>query len=157
MFKKKFNIVDYIIIIVLLFLILGIGYRYTSGKDKIKSVEKDKVEISFYAPEKLEFLGKAIKIDSIAKDNVMNSIFGKVKAIELKDAISNGSNEIGEFVASKKQGYNSVLVKVVGEGIYTDNGVSFDNISYYIGKTVELRAGNVKIEMRVYDLKKIKE
>jgi hypothetical protein len=46
---------------------------------------------------------------------------------------------------------------VQGEGIFTDTGVIFNNADYYVGRSLELRAGNGVIWTRVSDIKKVKE
>jgi len=117
-------------------------------------VESRKVKSVFYIEEVQDAVADTINEGDIVRDRVNGCVFGKITDIDMKEASSYGVNGKGEWVRSSKPGYVSLAIYVEGEGIYTDYGVTVDNITFYVNKTIEIVAGKVYLWVKIASLEK---
>lgn len=155
--KRRFTVIDFLIVMVVIISIVGIGRKFTKAKVSTPFAAKtEKVQISYFVEEIPEYAAKAIEIGSPVRESIQNSNFGKVSDIVIEESISWSRAEDGSYVASSKEGYSSLLITMDGEGIIGSNGVTLDKSVYYIGQTLTIYAGNSILQNgRIADIKTI--
>jgi hypothetical protein len=152
----KINIVDFIVIAVIVLGIAGVAYKFISSSTSLFK-KTENIEIVFYNEDLPAYVADAINVGDQVKDSVKNTVFGKVVAKETDKSVVFAPDAKGELIQTTRPGYVSMKLYVQGEGIFTDTGVIFNNADYYVGRSLELRAGNGVIWTRVSDIKKVKE
>lgn len=154
----KVSIVDIIIVVMILGVIAGVGYKFMQSRTSTPFAKKDVVSITFYQEETGNYVPGSIKVGDMVTDNQTGSYFGKVVSVKADKSSSFGVNDKGEWVQSSKPTYSSITVVVEGDGIYKDGtngqGVSFDNTNYFVFKSVEIKAGNTQFWAKVTNLEK---
>lgn len=155
--KRRFTVIDLVIILLLIVTIVGVGRKFTKAKVSTPFVAKmDRIEISFFMEEIPDYAANAIELGAPVKESIQNSSFGKVSDIVIEDSVSWSRSEDGNFVPSTKEGYASLYITMVGEGMIGSNGVTIDKSVYYIGQTLTLYAGNSILQNgRIADIKKV--
>ncbi len=147
----RFNIADLIIAVIIIAGIAGFTHRASVSNP----MESRKVKSVFYIEEVQDAVADTINEGDIVRDRVNGCVFGKITDIDMKEAASYGVNGKGEWVRSSKPGYVSLAIHVEGEGIYTENGVTVDNITFYVNKTIEIVAGKVYLWVKIASLEKV--
>lgn len=154
----KISIVDILIIVMILGVVAGVGYKFTKSGTVTPFAKKDVVKTTFYQEEVASYVLDEIKVGDTVSDNATGSSFGKVISIKSDNAVSFGYNANGEIVKSAKPGYISLTLEVEGEGIYNDGvssqGVSFDNTNFFVYKSIELKVGNSILWTKIKSLDK---
>lgn len=150
----KVSIIDILIVLVIIAGVGGVTYKFNKSKAVTPFTKTEDIQIVFFTEDIPDYVAQSIKQGDLVKDRVSNSVFGRVKEVKIDKGIFYAPNDRGEMVASSKPGYVSLMLTVEGQGIYTDNGVTFGNVDYYINKTLEVRAGNTAIWTRVYNIRK---
>lgn len=151
----KINIVDFIVVAVIILGILGVGYKLLSSSTGLFK-KTEMIEIVFHNEDLPAYVADSINVGDKVKDSVKNTVFGKVVAKEVENSVVFAANDQGELKQTTRPGYVSMKLFVQGEGIFTDTGVIFSNSDYYVGRTLELRAGNGVIWTRVSDISKVR-
>lgn len=154
----KISIVDIIVVVMILGVIAGVGYKFTKSRTSTPFSKKDAVMVTFFQEEVPGYVPGTIKVGDIAADNATGSVFGKVVSVKADKAVSVGTNSNGEMVQTSRPGYNSLTVVVEGQGIYkdgaSDQGVSFDNTNFFVNKSIELKVGNSITWFKIKSLEK---
>ena len=150
----KINVIDFLIIVLVFSAVGGIGYKFSKSKTSVLA-KTTHVSIEFFTDEAPTFAVNKIKTGDIVGDTERGSTFGKVEVVNIDKSVSLGQTFSGQFVESSKPGLSSVRMQVYGEGeLNTDGGIKINNIDYYIGKSIILKAGNSVFMGRIYDLSK---
>jgi hypothetical protein len=152
----KINIVDFIVVAVIVLGIAGVGYKLISSSTSLFK-KTENINIVFHNEDLPQYVADAINVGDQVKDSVKNTVFGKVVKKEISDSVVFAANSQGELKQTTRPGYVSMKLYVEGKGIFTDTGVIFNNADYYVGRSLELRAGNGVIWTRVSDIEKAKE
>lgn len=150
----KVNIVDFIVVAVLVLGVLGVGYKFLSSSTSLFKKNED-VQIVFFNEDLPKYVADSIKVGDKVKDSVKNAVFGEVEDIDIKESIVFAANSEGVLMQTTRPEYISMTLTVKGKGIYTDTGVVFNNTDYYVGRSLELRAGNGVVWTRVKEIKKV--
>lgn len=151
----KVSIVDIFIVLVLVGVISGAVYKFTSSRTGSPFAEGQEITIRFIAEESPDFAVNAVKVGDIAKDFEKGTTFGKVTDIKVDIPRTSGVNSQGIFVASAKPYTASGIFTVVGNGSYGSNGgVQFENVEYLIGRSLQLKLGDSIVWARVYEINK---
>lgn len=155
--KRRFTLIDLVIILVIVGGIFGVTKKFSSAKVSAPTAAKSqKIQVSFFVEEVPEFAASTIEIGSPVRESIQNSSFGNVSDIVLDNSISWARGEDGNFVASSRDGYSSLLITMDANGLISDSGVTIDKSIYYIGQTVTLYAGNSILQNgRISDIKKV--
>lgn len=151
----KISIVDILVICLILAGIAGAYYKFGKSNTVTPFSRPDKIEVVFFAEDIPEYAGIGIKPGDPAKDRQTNSVFGKVKEVTVGPDIVYFPNKDGQAVKSSKEGYISLTIVTEGEGVYSNNGISFSNMDYYVNKLIEVRFGNTAIYARIQSIRKI--
>lgn len=152
----KINVLDLVVVLAILAVIVGVAYKFTKSNTPSVFRQNDKVEVTFYVDEIPDFAAEAVKVGVPVTDRTTGSRFGVVKSVDTQAAVTYAPSSTGAIVKSSKETFRSQKVVVEGEGLYSDNGVSYNSIDYYINKQLEVRFGNVAVWTRIYDLKVLK-
>ena len=149
----KINIVDFIVAAVIVLGVLGVGYKFISSSTTLFK-KSEEAKIVFYNEDLPKYVADSIKVGDKVKDSVKNTVFGEVESVEVADSVVFSSNDEGVLKQTTRPGYVSLILTVKGEGVYTDTGVIFNNTDYYVGRSLEIRAGNGVIWTRVKEINK---
>lgn len=152
----KINVLDLIVILAVLAVIAGVAYKFTKSNTPSVFRQNDKVEVTFYVEELPDYAAEAVKIGTAVTDRTTGSRFGVVKSVDTQPSVSYAPNSAGEIVKSTKETFRSQKVVVEGEGMYSENGVTYNSIDYFVNKQLEVRFGNVAVWTRIYDLQVVK-
>jgi len=152
----KVNIVDFVVIAVVVLGIAGAAYKFISSSTSLFK-KTENIEIVFYNEDLPGYVADAINVGDLVKDSVKNAVFGKVVAKETDNSVVFATDSEGVLRQTTRPGYVSMKLYVQGEGVITDTGVIINNADYYVGRSLELRAGNGVIWTRVRDISKVKE
>jgi len=153
--KRKLNIIDYLIII--LIVCIGIFSVNKLRSKDIASGSGDKskeIEIVYYIEEVPEYVAKTVEKDDPVKEKIQGSNLGNVTDVKVEDSVSWARDRDGNLVQSSKEGYNSMTIKIKGNGLVDKNGAMIDKSNYYVGQTVAVFVGNAYLETgRIAEIK----
>ena len=156
----KISIIDIAIIAVILIAFIGIGYKLYDMKSSNTNIEEELYLIEFeslespdYAVKELEERFKEREKDLIVNDPVKKIEFGKVVDVETGPSRAFTNDSEGQLHIENKPGYMAINVTAEGMASPGGNGVKYGNFEYFIGKTIEIRAGNVALWVRIIDIK----
>jgi hypothetical protein len=152
----KINVVDFIVIAVIVLAVAGVGYKLLSSSSMLFK-KAEMFEIVFYNEDLMQQVADSINIGDKVKDSVKNAVFGEVTKKEVDKSIVFASNDKGELVQTTRPGYVSMKLYVHAKGVHTDTGYIFNNADYYVGRSLELRAGIGVIWTRIVDIRKVEE
>lgn len=152
----KFNILDIVVVLAILVVIAGVGYKFLKSNTPTPFRQADRIETSFFVEEVPDYAAAAIKAGDTVTDRVTGSAFGKVVSVDVQPSVSYAPDQEGHFVRTSKETYRSVRIVVQGEGIWSEKGVTFGNIDYYINKQQEYRFGNVAFFCRIQNMQVVK-
>lgn len=151
----KISIVDIIVVVIIVAVVGGLYYKFGKSGTATPFTKPDTIRISFYHEDVPNYVINSIKVGDIVRDRVQGATFGKVTDIQIGPDIFYGLAETGRTViASSRPGYSSVTITVEGPGTYSATDAKFSGIDYYIGKAVELRAGNTLCYPKVSAIEK---
>lgn len=153
----KISIIDILVVFIVVAAIGGAYYKFGKSKTLTPFTKPDKVEIVFFAEDIPEYAGTGIRPGDLANDRVTNSVFGKVTDVAVGPDVFYSPNKDGQMIKSSKDGYISLTVVVEGTGKFTNSGVSFSNMDYYVNKQLEVRFGNTAMYAKIKSIKKIEE
>lgn len=151
----KVSIIDVFIVVLVMAVLAGAWYRFTKSKTPTPFVKTDKIRVEFFVEEMPDFAVNAVKIGDPVKESVQNTGLGRVVDIKKDSAIRWVETDKGEYVKTSREGYLSALVTIEAQGFYGSNGVSINNVDYYIGRTLTLYVGNAALYGRISALEKI--
>ena len=153
--KRRFTVLDFALVVVLLLSVLGIGFRTVIADWIVRSAPKETISVSFKA--------EGITKDQLAqlKENDAFSVNGEAfgvllsfssqkstKVIEQKDENGNVS-----FVTAEDQNALDVLGEVEVSGHYTDSGfVCQDDMNLYVGKILNIHASSYSITVIITEI-----
>lgn len=151
----KVSIIDVLVLLLILAVLGGVGYKYKKSGTATPFTRLDDLEITLYQEEAPEPAAKGVKTGDPVREAIQGSYFGKVKDVKIDKSVSwvEDRND-GKYVASFKQGYASIYITIEGKGLFGDNGVTIDNAVYFVGKTLEVRVGNSVFWARIWDIRK---
>ena len=153
--RKKFNIFDLALVLVIVAGVAGFFYRMYISDPAFK--EKDGVRTEFFVESVQDSIAYSIQPGDEVKDPVSNSLFGNVVDVIVDKSINYGVNKDGEYVKTSIPDYKSVRFVVEGEAVFTDNGITFNNNNFFINRGLEVRVGRVRVYTKISGLEKIEE
>ena len=155
--KRKFTIIDGIIIFILLIGIATIGSKFKKAQVNTPFVAKsNKIQISYFVEEIPESAATSIELGDPVKESIQNASFGKVVDKVVEQSVSWSRDVDGNYVSSTKEGYASLYITMEADGIIGKNGVTIDKSIYYIGQTLTIYAGNSMLQNgRIAEITKV--
>lgn len=158
--KKLFgvlNIVDIVIIAVVIIAVIFAAVKINSNKKQVvnSDVAKTETYIEFYVEEDGDYIVGHILEGDPVKDALQNIDIGTVVSVEYGEPKDFNADASGRMVTGHKEGYVSCKVKAKTNGKLTRSGLVINSYSYYVNKSMEIRAGNVALYARVSDLQEV--
>lgn len=152
----KISIIDLLVVFLVIAGLAAAYYKF-GGNEKaaLLTAKTDKVETVFYLEDTPLWSVQNIKEGDIVKDRISGANMGKVRKVEIGEDIFYAPNDQGKMVKSAKEGYCSVKIYVVGDGTWTDTGVTFGSTEFQINKYLEFRFGKTALYLRIQDIKKV--
>ena len=147
--KKKINIIDLLIIIVI---VAAIAFAAVAISKKANQKADPTLLIQYYIEEVDDWVADEVKIGADLYDDNAEVNLGKVVDIERKEAISWGATSEGQYVQTSRDGFSSLLITGEVQGQKTGIGATIDNQKYGVGHSMVLRAGDAKMYLRVYNI-----
>lgn len=155
---KKIWITDVIIILVIIIALAGVWNKYAQAHSIMPFSKPDSIQIVFYCESGTEVAADQVKLGDLVQDSDKGVEFGHVIDVKVGKSVSYGTSDKGEVVQSPKPKYASVYITVIGNGLYSDgkvsNGITFDNIDYWIGMNFSFKVGNAAFFGRIDDVEK---
>lgn len=151
----KINIIDLLVILVVIIAIAGIGYKFTRSKTPAPFVKTDTIEVEFFVEESPDFVVDMLKVGDPVKEAVQNTSVGKVTDIKRDKSIRWVETDKGEVIKATKEGHSSVIITIRANGFYGNNGVTINNVEYFVGRTLIMYVGNTALSGRISALRKL--
>ncbi len=147
--KKKINVIDLLIIIVIL---AGIAFAGVAVTKKANTEPDPTLLIQYYIEEVDDWVADQVEIGADLYDDNAEVNLGKVVDIERKESVSWGGTSEGQYVQTSREGFSSLLITGEVQGEKTSIGATIDNQKYGVGHSMVLRAGDAKMYLRVYNI-----
>ena len=153
--KRRFTVLDFGLIVVILLSILGIGFRTLIADWILKSVYEESVTVRFKAEsvtsEQLSHMsaGHALTFNGAA--------FGTLKSLTSQNATSvvENKNEDGtvSFVTVEDKNSFTVYGEIELTGRYTDKGlVCQENTNLYVGKILNIQSSSYSVTVIITEI-----
>lgn len=149
--KGKFNVIDFLIVVLIIGIAAFAGYKLISGKNAPVSTQS--VQVKYYYNDVPEFAAKKIKVDTPVMDFNTDNQLGTVTNVEIEDAVIYGENSKGETVASSKEDYKSVTVTTVVNADLAPHGFEVKKAVYSVGQKLPVLCGDVKFYSEIIEIK----
>ncbi len=151
--KRKFNIIDLIVILVIVAAIAFVGFKFLApGGTEGTSTET--FYVTFYGEEVADFVIDEIELGADVYDEGQEKVIGKVHDIEISDGISYATTDEGQSVITSREGYSALKVVAEVEATEFSNGIIVGSMRYGVGHTMTMRAGYAKMYLRVSDIQR---
>lgn len=151
--KRKFNILDLVIIVVLVLALCFVAAKLMHFGEK---EALPKVRITYYEEECADFVPTHTHIGDKLLDGKENIYLGTVTDIVVDESQTFHYNEsTEETIVSSKENYCSVMITGEVEGRMTENGVVVEGELYAPGHTMVLYAGIAKYYLVVYSVEPV--
>lgn len=152
----KVNVVDFVVIAVVLLGIIGVGFKLLSSSTTLFK-KTEEFQIVFYNEDLPGYVADSINVGDKVKDSVRNTVFGEVINKEVTPSIVFAADDKGVLQQTSRPGYVSMKLTIIGKGVYTETGIIINNTDYYVGRSLELRAGTGVIWTRIRELTRLLE
>lgn len=153
-----FNLLDIIIILVVIAAIVFAAIKVKSNRETVNTGETLKATyIEFYDDDVNDFIKGHIEVGSLVKDATQSIDLGTVMEVNYVEPEDFNADMNGKVITGRKEGYTGVKIKVRTNGKLTENGMQISSYTYYVNKSMEIRAGQVALYPRVSDMGIIEE
>lgn len=155
--KRKFNIIDLIVLLVILGALAFAAYRFFgSSGGKTATGTTEPYRITFFCSETPEKVADMIALGDSVTDDSCYMDLGKVVDFTVGDAQVYGNSADGKVVLSDKEGYRSVSVTVEAEAVAEENCIYVTGWSLGCGHSMVIRVGYAKLYVWVSDITPVK-
>ena len=142
--KKKFNLIDALIILVIVAVVAFIGIKLSNGL-VAKPENLQKIRYTFHVEEMPDFVKEYIKEKDTASVAENNDVLGTVTGKTFGEAEIYSVNDEGRIIKSTKEGHSSADIVIEGEGLQTSSGVKINKGVYGVGHSMAIKLGNAKV------------
>ena len=153
--KKRINIIDLLVVVVLLLAVAVVGVSKFVGGDTVGG-EMKKMRITFYSEEVSDSIAEAMKDGDVVSDSITEVVFGNAQ-IDVAESASYIATDKNEYIKTVRNGYSSVTISCETEALYSNIGAVFDEYIYGIGHTLTLLVGDSRITARVRDIEVLED
>lgn len=143
----KINLIDLIIVLVLIALVAFVALKVVNKDNDGASLSQ--VRISFYGEETPDYVANVLENGTTVLDTKENVNMGTVESFEIGAPLGYETDTKGEVQAVVRQGYNSVTINAVGQGVLGEHGVTIDGVQYGVGHTLTIYAGKAKLYLKI--------
>ena len=153
-----FNVIDIIIILVVIAAVIFAAIKVKENRSQVVTKEEqNSTYIEFYDDDVNDFIKGHIEVGSLVKDATQSIDLGTVMEVTYVDPEDFNPDMNGKIITGHKEGYTGVKIKVKTNGKVTENGMQISSYTYYVNKSMEIRAGQVALYPRVSDMGYIEE
>lgn len=149
----KVNLIDLIIVIVLIAIVAFVAVRVVNRDDGSENISQ--VRISFFGEETPDYVANALEVGTPILDSTENITIGTVEKFETGSPLGYDTDANGEVQQVVRQGYSSVSITAIGQGILGDHGVTINGVLYGVGHTLTIYAGKAKLYLKVSGIEPI--
>lgn len=153
--KKKFNVVDVLVILVIVAAVAFVGIKFLGGG--IGGSGASTYELKFFCEEVPDFAADVIKVGDKVLDEQKESDLGVVTKVELGPSYTYTTTDEGEIRCLDKPNYKSVSLTTIVEGEDYDFGMIAGSSKYGVGHSITIRVGKAKIFGRVSGIEKLED
>ena len=153
--KKKFNLIDALVILVVIAVVAFIGIKLSNGFVE-KPLELEKFQYTFHVEEMPDYVKDYIKEGDTASSADNNDVFGVVTGKTFGDAEIYTENAEGKVIKSTKEGHSSADIVIEGEALQTPSGVKLDKGVYGVGHSMAIKIGNAKVYGKISGIVPVK-
>lgn len=147
--KRKFNLLDAIIILVVLAIAAFAVYKILPSENNAELVD---ATISFRVDMATDYVIDQLRVGSPVIDADRNIYLGEVTDIIVDDYYIYGPNEKGEMVSTIHPEYKYVTIVSKLKVNPSAYGISLSGVIYSVGHTAAIRAGFAKMSVTVSDI-----
>ena len=142
--KKKFNVVDLLILLVILAAVVLAGWKLL-GRSRNRSTETEDQEIVYTASyrEVRRFTAQQFHEGDRIFDDTTDTYMGTIEKVEVKPYTTVETDLQGQGIRVEKTGYYTVEVTVRCPGLERENG-------YFLSGLVELKSGSILLTYTKY-------
>ena len=151
--KKKFNIVDVIVLLVIIAAVAFVGYKVIGGGAGAGGSAT--YEVRFFCEEVPEFAATIIEEGDKILDEQKETNLGVVKEVRVGDARTYATTAEGGVTVNPKPHYNSVEIVAEVKAENYDYGMIVGSSKYGVGHSITIRVGKAKIFGRISGIEKL--
>lgn len=153
--KKKFNIIDAVLVLVIIAVVAFIGIKLSNGLvEKPQNLQRFKY--TFHVEEMPDYVKEYIKEGDTVSSAENNDIFGAVTGKTYGESEIYSENSEGQIVKSSKEGHSSADIVFEGEGLQTPSGVKLTKGVYGVGHSMAIKIGNAKVYGKISGIELVK-
>jgi hypothetical protein len=134
----KVNLFDLIVLLVLIALVTGVGYKYLVSNNNIILNQSD-IQVKLWIEDVKDVSVKAINVGDIVREYDSNNLFGEVIKKEVKPHYEEVETADGRVVHAPVEGKHDVYVTLKCKGIVSDNAISIGSKEVRIGGTIVIK------------------
>ena len=151
--KRKFNVIDLAVLIVLIGLLAFAAYRFFGGSGgKAATGSGEPYRITFLCNETPEKVADMIALGEPVTDDSCYMDLGKVVDFRIDEARVYTTASDGKVTVSGKPGYKSAYVTVEAEAVPEENCSYVTGWALGCGHSMVIRVGYAKLYVWVYDM-----
>ncbi len=151
--KKRFNIVDAIVLLVIIAAVAFVGFKVIGGG--VGAGGSSTYEVKFLCEEVPDFAANVIEIGDKVLDEQKETNLGIVKDVKISDARTYATTAEGGVTVNPKPYYNCVEITAEVKAEDYDFGMIVGSSKYGVGHSITIRVGKAKIFGRVSGIDKI--
>lgn len=152
--RKRFNIIDFAVIIIILGCIAGLIVRYNLIERVVNAVDNDPVSVNFIAKELSPEIAEAVENGQEYYLVDSDIYLGKINNIKVSDAERVYADENGQAAV----GIDSTARELIGnftlKGAKTEKGFLLDGVEYLApGKELVIRCDDLILSVIITEIK----
>lgn len=153
--KRKFNIVDYVIIFIVVLGVIG-GIYFVKKKNTTfsENVVEEEITLFFHVPDIEKEILLPVKPNDKASDNRKKTDLGVVKSIELTESSAFAVGADGRSHRYTKPNYSGAKINLKLKGRVGNDGIYIGRYKYYIGDKIVLNIGKSTVFAAIVGVEK---
>ena len=153
--KKHFSALDFGLLVVIILVVLGVGFRVMIANWIVRSAPEETVKISFKAegitPEQLAQMKTS---DVFTCEDEAFAVLGTFRSEKAKKTVEKKESDGSvSFVLAEDSLHNTVYGTLEVKGYYTDSGfVCQDDLNLYVGKILNIDSLSYSITVIITEI-----
>lgn len=151
--KKRFNLVDALVLVVIIAAVAFVGYKFVGGG--FGGGSSSTYEVKFLCEEVPTFAAEVIQIGDKILDEQQETNLGVVTDVKISQSRTYTTTDEGVVKVSDKPYYNCVEITAIAEAEDYDFGMIVNSSKYGVGHSITIRVGKAKVFGRIAGIEKI--
>ena len=152
--KRKFNLVDAIVILVVIAAIAFVGYKFVGGAGGSGA---STYEVKFLCEEVPVYAASVIEIGDKVLDEQKETNLGVVTDVKISESRTYTTTDEGVVKVSDKPYYKCVEITAIAEAQDYDFGMIVNSSKYGVGHSITIRVGKAKVFGRISGIEKLED